>query len=521
MKIINKYLLITLSMALGLTLSACSGCSPHTWSGESSISSIESVTNLLTVTFDAKGGQFSDGSNKMEVQVEEGGLVSSQTVTRAKYEFLGWYEKGKSMQFDFERPITQDTLLVAKWEKEEAKITQCTIPLSTFNQSNKTIDVIEEDRNTASYPIAGYIEVSLGATYRVFDDNGEYNPSHLPLNKIRNVFTIEVTSKNGGVVNNYTLTITKQYDVTVTYYMLGEVVHTELVSAMDEYFISYDPYIPEGYVFYYWTLRDGSDERVQEPFALLEDTDLFAKMEEILVTCIIDANGDTFSNGESTKELRVGVTWDIDIEVPTLLGYRFLGFFYGDEQITDKDGKGIITWHFFDAASVTIVASWEQINYLDNLEFDYSEFNGFYGTWPEYIHYGEYFHIPPTGKEWHRFLGWYCGDVQLTDKTGQSLAPWSFAADIKYTITPRFEVPDFVVYYYLNDVLIHTQVQTVDDYHNNFDLWVYETDNPSFHGWSRLNDETNYRTHGGYYIVTTAWEIVFEDYYAYVYAWID
>ena len=58
----------------------------------------------------------------------------------------------------------------------------------------------------------------------------------------------------------------------------------------------------------------------------------------------------------------------------------------------------------------------------------------------------------------------------------------------------------------------------MEDYHNNFDLWVYETDDPTFYGWSRNTIKEEYHQYS-MYICTKAWEVTFEDYQANLYAW--
>ena len=549
MKLFNKTLLLTLGMALTLTLSACTGCSPHTWSSESSLSSIESsesessqsssqsssseisssesssseepVIVYYHVTFNANGGHFPGGMEVITRTVEEGECVEVVSNPEMEYaDFLGWFEDGKTAAFDFTRPIYSDVELYASWLNEEALIISSEIPNSTFNKQERTIDVTVYEGDRYYLSIVNQLTLSQGATFNVFYEGILCDPNSLSITRVDHTFTIRVTSKYEHFSTDYTLNIHKDYEINIYYHMLGDVINVETIKAAEQYELTYRPNDPVGYYWKYWVLEEGGWNEIRIIDAT-RDINLYSNMDERFVECIADANGGTFSNGESTYYAVAYISWNITLEVPTYPGYRFLGYFHDDERITDENGHGVIQWHFFDTMTTIVVAQWEQINYLDNLEFDYSSgFNGFHGEWPEYIHYGEYYKLPQTDKEWYRFIGWFCGDVQLTDRTGQSLGPWSFADDITYTISAGFEEPDFVVYYYLNDVLIHTQVQTVDDYHNNFDLWVYETDNPSFHGWSRLNDETYYRTYGGD-IVTTAWEVVFEDYYAYVYAWID
>ena len=521
MKRINKSLLITLGLALTLGLSACTSCSAHTWS--SSESSISSNVNVFEVTFDAYGGHFSDGSKRMVVEVEEGQLVSAPSASWENHELLYWHEKDKAMEFDFARPITQNTILLAKWEAEQAKITKCDIPNSSFDKSKKTIDVVVYDRYQETLSIKDQLTLSPGASFVVFDDNGTYNPSNIPLTKIDNAYTIEVISKNGGIRTDYALNIKKYYEVTIEYYILGDLARHENTSAMDEYYIEFDPYIPTGYRFLYWTLEDGGSEAVQEPLAILDDTVFYAKVEEIVVTIIADAGDGGFSNGATYKEYRVSITSQIKIEVPTWADHTFLGFFFEGYQVTSENGTWW-GWSQYDKESYTIVARWGGKDYLPMIAYEYGNnatmLPHFNTGGPFHVFYGEMYQLAIVERQWQIFVGWWLGDVQLTDGKGFSLAPWAYEEYKTYVVTAHFIDPTFTTEYYVNDKLVHTEYFSREEYNENRDLWVYETDNPTFYGWTTNGNKQDYTPdYDGY--VTKTWEVLYIDYFARLYAWID
>lgn len=74
---------------------------------------IEEIT--YTVTFDVNGG------SSVETQtVEEGKTATEPTTapTREGYDFLGWYgDEEFTAEFDFTKPITENTTVYAKWIK--------------------------------------------------------------------------------------------------------------------------------------------------------------------------------------------------------------------------------------------------------------------------------------------------------------------------------------------------------------------------------------------------------------------
>lgn len=554
MKLINKTLLLTLGMALTLTLSACTGCSPHTWSSESSLSSIESsesessqsssqsssseissseisssesssseepVIVYYHVTFNANGGHFAGGEEVITREVEEGECVEPAPNPEKEYaDFLGWFEDGKTAVFDFTRPIYSDVELYASWLNEEALIISSEIPNSTFNKQERTIDVTVYEGDRYYLSIVNQLTLSQGATFSVFHEGVSCDPNSLSITRVDHTFTIRVTSKYEHCSTDYTLNIHKDYEINIYYHMLGDVINVETIKAAEQYELTYRPNDPVGYYWKYWVLEEGGWDEIRIIDAT-RDINLYSNMDERFVECIADANGGTFSNGESTYTAVAYISWNVNLVVPTYPGHRFLGYFHDDERITDENGNGVIQWHFFDNFSTTVVAQWEQIDYMQNIKLQPEPDHWWtIGEWPEHIYYGDNYVLPIPCKEWLRFTAWYYGDIQLTDNRGNCLAPWTLADDIEYEIHAEYEEADFTVNYYLNDVLIHTQVESLESYRNNFDLWVYETDNPTFYGWSRYERREDYSKYSSG-IVTKAFEIVFDYYVANVYAWID
>lgn len=524
MKLFNKSLLITLGMALTLSLSACTGCSPHTWSSESSVSSSSKTPVIYyDVRFNANGGHFDDGTESIVYRVEEGHLTTVAPDPTLEYaDFMGWFEEGSSIAFDFSSPITNNVILFAKWLYEAAEIISSEIPNSTLSKEDREINVsvLEPDRNYLS--IVDRLTLSDGATYVVFnnfDNSREVDPDSLPLVRIYNSFNVRVTSKSGHFTNDYTLKITKTYNVQVSYYMFDELIHTETVPATDLFIPSYRPDDPVGYYFTYWSLE--GEEFTPYPTPLTKDVAFCAHLDERFIQCTVDANGGVFDGGETSYIFPACISWQTDLKVPTYAGHRFLGYFLGDEQITDETGKWLIVWHFFDDYSATILAHWEQINYVDNIEYVYdSDFSTFYGDFPETIHYGEDFTLPYTDKWLYQFVGWFWEDIQLTDSEGKSLTPWSLADDISYTLTARIVEATFTTHYYVNGQLVHTQINTAEEYQNNFELWTYETDSPSYIGWSKANSKDFYYEGSGT-IITSPWSLLYINYTASLYAWVD
>ena len=81
---------------------------------------VEQQVTLLRkfrVTFDAKGGRFTDGTKTLEKKVEEGKQVEEPAEPiRNSFDFKGWTLDGT--KYNFTEPVTRDIVLEAKWEKK-------------------------------------------------------------------------------------------------------------------------------------------------------------------------------------------------------------------------------------------------------------------------------------------------------------------------------------------------------------------------------------------------------------------
>ena len=80
------------------------------------------------VTFDAKGGRFTDGTKTLEKSVEEGKQVEEPAEpSRNNFDFKGWTLDGE--KYAFTEPVTKNIVLEAKWEKK-AGVTYYTVTLN-------------------------------------------------------------------------------------------------------------------------------------------------------------------------------------------------------------------------------------------------------------------------------------------------------------------------------------------------------------------------------------------------------
>ncbi len=112
-KIFRATALLVLTAMLSIVFMGCPG-NGKTPSGGSG----GSVTKY-TVTFDANGGAFADGSTSKEKQVAKGKAVEELTEKPVwkDHIFMGWYERkdGSGTAYNFSKPVTKSFTLYAKW----------------------------------------------------------------------------------------------------------------------------------------------------------------------------------------------------------------------------------------------------------------------------------------------------------------------------------------------------------------------------------------------------------------------
>ena len=81
------------------------------------------MVGLLTVTFDANGGAFANGSTTQAVRAESGSTVSLPTnPTRSGYTFTGWNTQadGKGTAFTSSNVVNSDLTVYAQWQKKSS-----------------------------------------------------------------------------------------------------------------------------------------------------------------------------------------------------------------------------------------------------------------------------------------------------------------------------------------------------------------------------------------------------------------
>lgn len=363
-------------------------------SSESDSSSEEPEPQYFTVTFYTNGGVFSDGTYYRSFEVLEGTMPDNQTdVTYRYHDFAGWIDSVTGKAFsEFTDGIHGHTNFQANWTQESPVILDCFLENTEFNPGAKKVNVTVTDKNLDTLDLTDKFVISDDAQMMV-NNNPDLDLSKLEFPTCNNSFTIQVY--NATTTTEYSFNIFRDYYVTVTYFKGDQIVHTEEIKATDSFMPTYQ-YIEVGWDFWGWT--DENNKYIDYEIPLHHDLKLYAQGGPKIVQVYFDAAG-----GEVSEEYtNPAYGYNFIFPIPTLAGGNFLGWWLGEEQLTDESGNSLQPWHHAETNFYTAVAHWQMVISI-NYFVDQVKANTEYFTYEEYA--------ALTGNVWacteDYFRGWY------------------------------------------------------------------------------------------------------------------
>ena len=292
-----------------------------------------------TVSFDSNGG-----SAVTSVQVNDGDKLTAPTQpVRKMYVFNGWYkDSGFTQVWDFDTDtVTKNITLYAKWKEEEVRITS--VNNATIADNEITMVVSE---GTDDVDMNGKVVLNNpNATWKLYYDKlGQMEiPTKLATNKNEtlgegsNLFYIVVTNANGTQTKNYVLDIYKKYEVKVAVYGLNGTTPIETLSAVTLETMPTPTATVTGYTIIGWdstSVAPGKTLPKDSPRLIK----LTAKLKANTYKVTFDGKGGTLDETEYNAIFDSAIT----LPVPAKEGYTFIGWYKGDEKVTN--GKGQTTW---------------------------------------------------------------------------------------------------------------------------------------------------------------------------------
>ncbi|HHU56179.1 MAG TPA: InlB B-repeat-containing protein [Acholeplasmataceae bacterium] len=267
-----------------------------------------SQKEIYTVTFD-----FNDGTEVVSQKVQSGNKVQKPNdPVKEGYTFDGWFINGDEKWIFGGYVVTENIDLKAKWIPKKYKVTL-----------DPGLGTLDETEIYYAYGEEFILPIpELEEAYFM----GWYYENNLVEDGIWDI-------AKDVVLNAYF--IKEKYNV---YYDIG---YNDLVE-IDEvrYGDSYTPIIPtrEGYTFKGWLDEEGNSYEGDNEWKREEDLHLTAFWEVNKYKITLDLNGGTLDG-----KLYYSVTYGQHYSLPIPTSYEgdFNGWYFGDEKITDKEGKSL------------------------------------------------------------------------------------------------------------------------------------------------------------------------------------
>ncbi|MCR5113247.1 MAG: InlB B-repeat-containing protein [Acholeplasmatales bacterium] len=351
---------------------------------------------VCTLTLDANGGEVSIASKN----ITYGKAYQLPTPTRDGYTFAGWYN-GDTLFAQTGTCETEGSItLVAKWTANTYSVVLNYNDESTTNQTVELTygEAYELPTPTREhYTFAGWY---YGDT--LVENTGNWSIAGnvtLEAKWVGEKHNIHLYTSGGGI---YSASSNNAADITLEY---GK-----------EYTLPTP--VSNGYDFLGWYYGDtlipltGVSE-------FTEDITLTAKWEETVYTLVLNTNG-----GLGADKTTYSCAYEDEIDLPVLVktNYKFLGWYYDDEKVTQS---------FFSVLDdATLEAKWQ---YNANTYYvTYNPSEG-YTTSVKYqeVTVGEAYSLEVLEKDDYTFEGWY-SNLTLIPASGT----WSTASNL--TLTEAF-----------------------------------------------------------------------------------
>ena len=355
--------------------------------------------SMISVTFNANGGAFSGGDEISVVRIKKNTKFSSlENPIRGGYELIGWAtdKDGKSLWNPSSEKITKEMTLYAVWKKAADAISEVKVPGASIKDYEIFIPL---DQGTYSFDFGEKITSSSAYSWKLidtFENGGEEitSKSVTELNAGENKFIIVATPLYGGSETYYNVTVLVKSKITVTFCDGETDIQSINLMAGDSFKPSFMPGV-QGYTFNGWKTESG--EAFSEG-VLWVDTKLYIDKTPKEYRVYLEAAGGRL--GENMRSVKFGE--EFTLPVPTKSGQKFIGWYRGNNPLTDGNGKSIDGWDI-PSDGIEVVAKYGNIIEItaesDSLNFGTVTGGGTYGV-------GERVTLTATPKFGYEFMGW-------------------------------------------------------------------------------------------------------------------
>ena len=355
--------------------------------------------SMISVTFNANGGAFSGGDEINVVRIKKNTKFSSlEYPIRAGYELIGWAtdKDGKTIWNPSSEKVTKEMTLYAVWKKAADAITAVKVPGASIKGYEIFIPL---DQGTYSFDFGEKITSSSAYSWKLidtFENGGEEITSKnvTGLNAGENKFIIVATPLYGGNETYYNVTVLVKSQITVTFCDGETEIQSVNLMAGDSFKPGLTPSV-QGYTFNGWKTESG--EAFSEG-VIWVDTKLYIDKTPIEYRVYLNAAGGRL--GENIRSVKFGE--EFTLPVPTKDGQKFIGWYRGNDPLTDGNGKSIEGWNI-PSDGIEVIAKYgdrvEITAESDSLNFGTVTGGGTYGV-------GERVTLTATPKFGYEFMGW-------------------------------------------------------------------------------------------------------------------
>ena len=304
------------------------------------------------------------GYGEVETQSVPYGTLAVKPVApeRPGYALVGWYrEADLTTVWNFRADtVTEDVTLYAKWVPSSDAAGCAIIDSGEMTMDGKTL-TIELPNAQTTFAFGEQLTVSPYAQYEVSTDiaGKDVIPSAtVELEVGDNVFYIQTVSGTGSNRDQYKAVVRRREVYTVTYSFGGGIADvTEQVE--EDALAPFKDASRDGYTFTGWSSNgeawDFESDRVTG------DVTLTAGWSANSYRVTFDVAG-----GSAVDEAQVTFGEEFSLEVPTRVGYTFVGWKTAD-GVAVTDGRGVGTGEWGIAEDVVLTAAWTVNAY--NIEY--------------------------------------------------------------------------------------------------------------------------------------------------------
>lgn len=378
-----------------------------------------------TVTYDANGGAFANGTTVSQTAKSNTLLTAPESPERTNYSFGGWAtdKSGKNLWKFATDKVTKNLTLYAVWQQESAIV----LSIDGASIEERSIFMLV-DKNTEYVSLASKVVCSDDSVWKLYYDRLGLTEISTKiaaqktgsLDNGENIFYIVVSSQNGAQVNTYELKIHRSYAVRVNYYDNAHLLDSKTVYTGSEFNASYNPKIT-GYTFNGWKDSDGKSFTSG---VLWNALSLYADCTANSYKVTLNVNG-----GKALSATEKTVTYDksYSFAVPTRTGYSFNGWYLNSKQLTDNKGECLENWTYANDKEIT--AKWTANSYTVTANANDTSAGTVTGGGSH--DYDSEVTLTAETNKGYTFLGWYDKNDKLV--SDEQSYTFEMGFDVTYT----------------------------------------------------------------------------------------